>query len=98
MLLEDWSDADFLYISSICFSDSMTDAVFEKAQDLKPRSVIASLKLPSVGFYFAQKEEEEPCYLSNDGYFEYFKEEWYKMNWGSISVYFLRRTDKKAPC
>merc|ERR1711871_947836 len=51
VLTEDWSDADFLYISSICFSDATVDALFEKGRHLKPLSVIASLKLPTVGFY-----------------------------------------------
>ena len=93
VLVEDWTDADFLYISSVCFSDSMIDAVFEKAKQLKSNSVIATLKLPTVGFTFVQSEDETPARISNCGFYEYFKEEWYKMSWGKVGVYFIRRTN-----
>lgn len=96
VLVEDWSDADFLYISSVCFSDPMIDSVFDKAKYLKPKSVLATLKLPTVGFTFCQNEGADPSVISNDGFYEFFKEEWYKMDWGRIAVYFLRRT-KKIP-
>ena len=93
ILVEDWTDADILYISSVCFSDSMIDAIFEKAKKLKPNSIIATLKLPTVGFTFLQSEDETPALISNCGFYEYFKEEWYKMSWGKIGVYLIKRTN-----
>lgn len=76
ILVADWSAADVVYISSICFSDSFVQSIFEKSKALKPGSKFITLKLPG----------------SLDGWFEVDSQAWYKMTWGRIMVYVLRRT------
>ena len=71
----DWSDADLVYISSICFPEHVLIQVFEKATKLKIGSTVITLKLVP-GF---------------ESFFELSAEKWYKMTWGSILVYFLTR-------
>eukprot|EP00607_Mallomonas_marina_P005451 CAMPEP_0182426556 /NCGR_PEP_ID=MMETSP1167-20130531/13041_1 /TAXON_ID=2988 /ORGANISM="Mallomonas Sp, Strain CCMP3275" /LENGTH=817 /DNA_ID=CAMNT_0024608059 /DNA_START=38 /DNA_END=2488 /DNA_ORIENTATION=+ len=46
ILTADWSAADVLYISSICFSDNFMQSILEKCSDLKPGTTLITLKLP----------------------------------------------------
>lgn len=71
----DWTDADLVYISSICFPESVLQKIFERATKLKIGSTLITLKLIP-GF---------------EKYFELRAERWFKMSWGSILVYFLSR-------
>lgn len=71
----DWSDADLVYISSICFPENVLQRIFERATSLKVGSTLITLKLIP-GF---------------EKYFELKTEKWFKMTWGSILVYFLTR-------
>ena len=71
----DWSEADLVYISSICFPESVLHRIFERATRLKVGSTLITLKLIP-GF---------------EKYFELKAEKWFKMSWGSILVYFLGR-------
>lgn len=48
MLQVDWSDADVIFTSSICFPDTLIDGIFNKAKQLKKGARIITLKnLPS---------------------------------------------------
>ena len=44
MLLVDWSDADIIYTSSICFPDSLIDGIVAMIERLKKGSRVISLK------------------------------------------------------
>eukprot|EP00743_Colponemidia_sp_Colp-15_P010522 GILK01011596.1.p1 GENE.GILK01011596.1~~GILK01011596.1.p1 ORF type:complete len:567 (-),score=61.01 GILK01011596.1:368-2068(-) len=44
ILQEDWSGADILYISSICFSDELLQAIATKTERLKSGSCVVTLK------------------------------------------------------
>ena len=46
ILQSDWSSADIIYISSICFSDNFMQTLFEKCKLLKMGSKLLTLKLP----------------------------------------------------
>ena len=69
----DWSDADLVYMSSICFPEQLIQKIFERASRLKAGSTIVTLKIIP-GF---------------EQYFELKAERWFKMSWGSILVYIL---------
>ena len=76
----------------------MIDSVFESAMKLKPGAIISTLKLPHLDFTahmtVSKNGDQVVTKLSKDGYFEVYKEERYKMSWGRVPVFFLRRTDK----
>lgn len=76
ILSVDWSSGDIVYASSICFSETLMQSVLEKSKLLKPGSKFITLKLP-VGY---------------EGWFEIDSQSWYKMTWGRILVYILKRT------
>jgi precorrin-6B methylase 2 len=44
MLKVDWSAADIIFTSSICFPDELIDGIFEKCAALKPGTRIITLK------------------------------------------------------
>jgi hypothetical protein len=44
MLEVDWSDADIVYASSICFPDELVDGIAKKCEKLKKGSRIITLK------------------------------------------------------
>lgn len=44
MLLEDWSDADVIYTSSLCFPDELVEGIVDKCVHLKKGTRIISLK------------------------------------------------------
>jgi hypothetical protein len=46
ILNEDWSDGDFIFIASLCFSDNLVSAVFERCAKLKVGSIVASHNIP----------------------------------------------------
>jgi SAM-dependent methyltransferase len=76
MTLVDWSDADIVYTSSICFSEELIQSIAECAKRMKPGSRFMTLKLlPNV-----------------EDYFEIASQGWYKMSWGRINVHMMRRT------
>lgn len=45
MLKTDWSDADVIYASSICFPESLMNSILDKAKSLKKGAILASLKM-----------------------------------------------------
>ncbi|CAI2364295.1 unnamed protein product [Moneuplotes crassus] len=45
LLKTDWSDADILYVSSVCFSDEMLEGINEMSNDCKIGSRMITLKL-----------------------------------------------------
>jgi hypothetical protein len=75
----DWSDADFVFMSSSCFSDATVVSLFNKALDLKQGAKLVSLKLPS---------EEDPFF---GGQFELSLKTFVKMSWGRSPAYVLVR-------
>ena len=110
LLQFDWSDSDIVYFSSICFPENLISAVFEKGKSLRTGSKIITLKLPLCEpghdlLYrpsnMVKKGDEGADILRNvdendvDNYFyEVVKEDYFKMTWGRILVYILRRTSR----
>ena len=45
LLKTDWSDADVLYISSVCFSDEMLEGINEMSNSLKVGARIITLRI-----------------------------------------------------
>lgn len=78
ILSVDWSSGDIVYASSICFSETLMQAVLEKSKLLKMGAKFITLKLP-VGY---------------ESWFEVESQSWYKMTWGRILVYILKRTNQ----
>lgn len=75
MLQVDWSHADVMYLSSICFSDELMMGLAERARRLKPGTRIITLK------HFPKYQDE----------FEILSSGWYKMTWGRINVLILKK-------
>lgn len=75
VLVEDWSDADVIFLS-LYFSSTSTQSIYEKAQALKAGAMILTLRLPPEDF------EEN---------FELKGSAWMKMSWGRCRVYFLKK-------
>jgi len=44
ILTLDWSDADIIYASSICFPDELAEGIADKCAELKPGTRILTLK------------------------------------------------------
>ena len=55
MLAVDWSDADIIFTSSICFPEELINGIFEKAQQLKVGARIMTLKSFPVNDFFDVK-------------------------------------------
>ncbi len=75
LLVEDWSDADFIFLSSLCFSDGLLSGISEKSKSLKPGSIILTSKLPA--------NYEENFVLDS--------KLWLKSSWGSSRIFKLVR-------
>lgn len=77
----DFSDADVVYTSSICFEDELMAGVARCARRMRPGALFITLK--------SFPEAEAP-------YWQQEAQGWYKMSWGRSSVYCLRRTHVEA--
>lgn len=77
----DFSDADVVYTSSICFEDELMVGMSRCARTMKPGSRFITLK--------SFPDDEMPLWtvLSHN---------WWKMSWGRTSVYVLERNDVAA--
>jgi len=71
----DWSDADIVYTSSICFTDELIVKVGVCARKLKPGARFCTLKV-----WPGAEEHFDTVYTG-----------WFKMSWGRICVYVLQR-------
>lgn len=50
ILYADWSDADFIYTASLCFSEHLVQKIVAKAACLRPGARLVTLKLPADGY------------------------------------------------
>lgn len=76
MTREDWpAYADVLYASSICFTEELMAAVGDMAKRLKPGARFCTLKV----------------WPGAEQYFDTVHSAWFKMSWGRITVYVLKR-------
>ena len=71
----DWSDADVVFISSICYSDNLMESIHSALCALKPLSLLITLKL------------FEDC----EGYFNLKGQSYLQMSFGRVTVYILQR-------
>ena len=76
MLEVDWSAADVVYSSSICFGGELWTAMQPLLRKLKPGARFLTLKMPDMA----------------DGAFELVDTILVQMSWGAINVHLLRRT------
>ena len=72
---EDWSDGDFVFINSLCFSDDLLRVIFESAALLKPGSLIATSKLSP----------------NHDRHFSLIKTAALRTSWGMQTIHLLKR-------
>mmetsp|Transcript_15109 Transcript_15109/g.22727 ORF Transcript_15109/g.22727 Transcript_15109/m.22727 type:complete len:774 (-) Transcript_15109:140-2461(-) len=75
-----WTDADIVYVSSICFPDPLLQKLATLGRALKPGSKFITLKLPE---NYSQHYD-----ITHQG--------WYKMSWGRVLVYVLTRNTVAA--
>eukprot|EP01038_Epipyxis_sp_PR26KG_P005834 gene5834-8049_t len=78
----DWSDGDLIFISSLCYSDTLLETIFEQGANLKAGSKIITLKKPLLD-------------NANDN-FQLWKTITGKMSWGLVELYvYVRKVDSK---
>lgn len=70
-----WSQADVVFASSICFTDTLMQNMLNIAKEMKRGGLLLTLKLPD----------------HYNAHFKLFKQEWVKMSWGRCLVYVLQR-------
>ncbi len=76
LLHSDWSDADLVFLSSLCFSDHLLQAALDRGAFLRPGALVLTLKLP---------ERFESLYSLQRSL------QGVKMSWGRATVHVLVR-------
>ena len=72
----DWSEADLVYLSSVCFPDAVMQSLLHRGRELKAGARILTLRMLPEGYQ--QVFALEPSV-------------WARMSWGKMEVFVLRR-------
>lgn len=89
----DWTDATFIYVSSLCFPDALVEQFLQCCQSLKKGTIIASLTRleydASSAYRHTNRSGKQGNKGPGPGGLTRLHQASYRMSWGKMPVYFF---------